>query len=344
MRERKAERSLVFAHLLLPGLSALSSERETRLWERVMEVCGDYTARLLPSSGGRGITLDLTDASRLLGSAKSLAQEVRNRLRGELGVEVAIGLGPSALVARLAARKARPGAMVEVTPRETGAFLARQPIAALPGVETEWARWLGEMGIKQLGDLAALSEESAERALGARGKRMWELLQGREPEGTAAPVESAEEPVVSAQVGLRPATGERIRVRAALRLAAEQVAQQLQQRGETAAQVRVEVVFQDLRRVVLRRTLPRATQSRVLLFQVARALYDHAKLGRRLVRRVRVHAARLSLDERGRQLMLPLAEQAESELCPPSHPRSRNAEPVHGRAQLLSRNRAGKPV
>jgi len=67
-------------------------------------------------------------------------------------------------------------------------------------------------------------------------------------------------------------------------------------------------VFRDLRRLELRRTLQYPTRSSEILCQVARALFDRVKLGSRIVRRVRIHAARLTLDEHGGQLPLPFLE------------------------------------
>ena len=280
-------------------------------WQRAVEVCGDYTPQVRAFPETREIALDLTGTERLFGPAKSVAQELRNRLRGEVGLEAAIGIGPNAMTARLAARQARPGEVIALAPREVAGFVGRLPVAALPGVEAEWARWLGELGIKLARDLAALPAEAVGRALGARGRRVWEIAQGRDPDAAPGPVSAAgsrEEESVSAQVELRPPTEERARIRAALRVAAEEAGRQLRRRGEAARQVRIEFVFRDLRRLELRRTLQYPTRSSEILCQVARALFDRVKLGSRIVRRVRIHAARLTLDEHGGQLPLPFLE------------------------------------
>ncbi len=279
-------------------------------WQRVIEVCGDYTPHVRAYSETREVALDLTGTERLFGPAKSVAQELRNRLRGEMGLEAALGIGPNAMAARLAARQARPGEVIELAPKEVAGFVGRLPVAALPGVEAEWARWLGELGIRLARDLAALPAEAVGRALGARGRRVWEIAQGRDPEAVPGPVSAnnREEESVSAQVELHPPTEERARIRAALRVAAEEAARQLRRRGEAARQVRIELVFRDLRRLELRRTLQHPTRSSEALCQVARALFDRVKLGHRIVRRVRIHAARLALDERGGQLPLPFLE------------------------------------
>jgi DNA polymerase-4 len=336
VKTRQAEPTRVFAHVIVPALGS---------WPQVVEICGDYSSRLLPSPGGRELSLDLTGLSHLLGPPKSLALEIRNRLRGELGIEAALGLGPTALVACLAAQQARPGEALEIAPRHASAFLGRTPVAALPGVDPDWARWLSEMGLRLTRDLASLSEEAVARAFGERGRRLWELAQGRDPvDRSPQPIfREADAPSVSAQVDLRPPSEERRRVRSALRIAAEEVARQLRHRGDAARQVRLEIVFEDLRRLSLRRTLPRATCSRETIAQAARALYDHARLGRRAVRRVRLSAACPTLSVPGRQLSLPLSG-PETDLCSSLETILTETRGVHTNAPLLSRNRAGRPV
>jgi DNA polymerase-4 len=272
----------------------------------VVEVCGDYTERLWAHPQGREVTLELTGRERLLGLPEAIGRELRNRLRGELGLECSIGVGTSPTVAQLASRTARPGEVLSVPAKAAAAFVGRAPVAALPGVEAEWARWLSEMGIRTVGDLGALSVETVVRTFGERGRRAWEAAQGGEPR-LAAPAPSAEE-AVSAQVDLHPPSDERARLRTALQMVVAEVAGQLRQRGKATRQVRLELVFADLRQVEVRRTLPCATGDAKAVFQVARDLVDRVRLHGKQVRRIRLSVGHLVLDEQGGQLPLPLPE------------------------------------
>lgn len=281
-------------------------------WRRVVEICGDYSPQVHPDLQRHEASLDLTGTERLFGPARAVAQELRNRLRGEIGVEAAIGVGPNAMVARLASRVLRPGEVTEILPKDVNEFIGRLPIASLPGVESDWARWLSEMGLRLAKDLAALPADAVVRALGERGRRVWEIAQGHDPDeraGKLAGLAEAEEESVSSHVDLLPPTEDRAEIRAALRVSAEEVGRQLRGRGELARQVRIEIVFRDLRKIELRRTLQHATRSGEIFCQVARALFDHTRLSGRLVRRVKVRAMHLTLDKHGGQLALPLLEE-----------------------------------
>ncbi len=293
------------------------AEKHQYFWERVVEICGDYTPHVRQVAGvgvsPPAIQLDLTGTERLFGPAKNIAQEIRNRLRVEVGVTGSVGIGPNRMVARLACESARPGEVIEVKPEEAAEFVGRLPISALPEVDEDWARRLSEMGIRRAKDLAALPAEAVRRALGEWGRRLREIAQGGDPWGEAgmgaALDQYWEKGVFSVQFDLRPPTEEREKIRAALRAVTEEAGRKLRQRGQAAQQVKLTLVFRDMRKVGARRTLRRPAQSAESLFQATGALFERMKLNGRLVRRVRVTVAHLAMGPDGGQMGLPLLEQ-----------------------------------
>ena len=314
-----------------PGVLVAEPDEEkyAYFWQRVVDICGDYTPDLRIVGGReKGVSLDLTGTERLFGPAKKIGREIWNRLWGEVGVSASIGIGPNRMVARLASeaeRTARGTRKTERSERETerparvmyvegnraARFVARLPISALPGVDGDWEKRLKDMGIRRAKDLAALPVEAVERAFGERGRRLWEIARGEDPDDARGGQETRSCPTdegLSAQVEVRPATEERARIRAALRAAADELSRNLRQHGLVSQQVRIAVVFSDMRKVGARRTLGRATRSSEVMFQAAGILLDRMKLGTRLVRRVRIIADRLSPGPHGGQLGLPLVE------------------------------------
>ncbi len=165
-------------------------------------------------------------------------------------------------MARLASRAAQTGEVLEVSARGAKEFVAHLPLTLLPGVDAAWAEWLRDMKLHTAGDLAALSAEAVARTFGERGLRLWEIARGEDPVAAVAVEAFDEGEEVSAQVGIRPATEDRVRIHGALRIAAAEVAAKLAQEGKAAWQVRVELGFDDLRSLELRRTLPVPTAQR----------------------------------------------------------------------------------
>ena len=290
-------------------------EKYEYFWQRLLDICEDYAPEVRVGKGSADyaeIPLDLTGTERLLGPAKVVGLEIRNRLWVEVGLTASVGIGPNRMVAWLACGSARPGEVVEVSSEEAARFVGRLRIGALPGADVEWLARLGEMGIRRAEELAKLPAVTVERALGEWGRRLWEIARGGDPSPGAQAASDArgrgEGEAISAQCDLRPPTEARERIGAAARKAAEEAARKLREQGQVGRQVRIELVFRDLRGVGARRTLPQPTRSGEVIFHAARALLDRMKLNGRLVRRVRVRVARLALAPDGGQLALPLLE------------------------------------
>lgn len=314
-------------------------------WQRAIEICSDYSPVVhhgcgdqdhagLSLRGRQGdarrpttvaissfamrhdISIDLTGTERLFGPARNVAQEIRNRLRVEVGVLASVGLGPNRMVALLAADSTQPGEIREVFADEAIEFIGDLPIFALPGADPDRIARLGQLGIKHAKDLAKLPPNAVERALGDWGRRLWEVANGNDPDAAREAELSSTQPALRAvgqpdsdifgEADLRPPTDARERVHAALRLAAEQASRALRHQGQIGRQIVIELVFRDLRVVGARRTLRQPTRSSEVVFYVARDLLDKMKLSGRLVRRVRVRVARLTIASDGGQLPLPL--------------------------------------
>jgi nucleotidyltransferase/DNA polymerase involved in DNA repair len=109
-------------------------------------------------------TLDLESLPQA--EALGLAQEMGRQVRHQTRLAPAVGLANSKFVAQVAAALAQPNHARPVAAEEEGAFLTRQPIQFLP-LDKETARRLSLLGIRTLGQLAALPQSSIRLLLGA---------------------------------------------------------------------------------------------------------------------------------------------------------------------------------
>ncbi len=92
--------------------------------------------------------------------------------------DVRLGWGKGKFVSFVAATRALPGQAVVVPPGREVAFLADQPVALLP-LEPEMHRRLRLLGLRTLGQLAALPEAAVTTQFGRAGTRAWRLATGR---------------------------------------------------------------------------------------------------------------------------------------------------------------------
>ena len=106
-----------------------------------------------------------------------------------------VGWGNGKFVSWVAATRAKPGGAVIVRPGEEGKFLAAQPLAVLP-LDPDTHRRLRLLGLRTIGDLAALPEEAVVSQLGRAGRRLWRLAAGETAERVVG--REAPEPITAA--------------------------------------------------------------------------------------------------------------------------------------------------
>jgi DNA polymerase IV len=120
--------------------------------------------------------LDVTGSLRLLGSGVDIAHHVRKEVLQRLDLHCSVGVAPSKFLAKLASVAAKPkatpagvhaGAGVwEVRPGEELAFLHPLPVKALWGVGPATLERLSRLGVRTVGDLAAIAEPVLVAAVG----------------------------------------------------------------------------------------------------------------------------------------------------------------------------------
>ncbi|MDA8291724.1 MAG: DNA polymerase IV [Actinomycetota bacterium] len=221
--------------------------------------------------------LDVSGAHRIYGSSPEIARVLRATVRSELGLECAVGVGRTKLVAKLASKAAKPRVSAEgvvpgpgvvvVRVEQERSFLLAHPVRALPGVGPRTAERLSRFGVSTVGDLAAVSRESLVRLLGsASGRTLAELATGSDARAVVA-----ERPARS--IGHEETFPQDISDRAELarraREAAGRVASRCRGAALAARTVTVKARFGDFTTVTRSHTLPARTDSAVVLGDTA---------------------------------------------------------------------------
>jgi len=133
--------------------------------------------------------LDVTGARRLLGPPDEIAAAIRRGVHDELSLHCSIGIGSTKLIAKLASRAAKPVArregvspgagVVSVPAGRELAFLHPLPVEAIWGVGPATASRLHSLGIRTVGEMAALDEATVARHFGkAQGAHLAALSRG----------------------------------------------------------------------------------------------------------------------------------------------------------------------
>ncbi len=159
--------------------------------ERLHEVLRSFTP-LVEGLGLDEAFLDMSGAVGLFGPAPQVAGQLRERVRGQLGLGCSVGAGPNKLIAKLASKAAKPHATREgpqpgpgtvvISEPEVIGFLWPMPVEALWGVGPASGARLHKLGVTTVGQLAALPAEVVAAALGkAAGQLVHSLAWGRDP-------------------------------------------------------------------------------------------------------------------------------------------------------------------
>lgn len=155
----------------LPGDHATYSQ----VSRRVMEIFGRFTPLVEPLSLDEAF-LDVSGAARLHGDGVAVAHEIRGLVRDEQGIECSVGVAPSKFLAKLASGEAKPRASVdgpvpgvgvlEIPPGAEVAFLHPLAVSKLWGVGPATLERLSRLGVRTIGELAALDQAVVIAALG----------------------------------------------------------------------------------------------------------------------------------------------------------------------------------
>lgn len=168
--------------IVLPG----RFDRYEEISQQLRALMRDVTPLVEPVSLDEAF-LDVTGATRRVDDPSPVARQLRQRVRDEIKLNCCIGVAGSKLIAKLGSVAAKPRALptgvvepglgVKVIPPGTELqFLHPLPIRALWGVGAKTAERLADLGVKTVGDLAALPLPALERAFGPRmGVQLYEL-------------------------------------------------------------------------------------------------------------------------------------------------------------------------
>jgi DNA polymerase IV len=139
----------------------------------------DYTNQVEPY-GMDKCWLDISGTKKLFGNPVDVANEIRERIKFELGLTISVGVSFNKIFAKLGSDYKKPDA-VTVFEKET----FREKIWVLPasvllGVGRATTRVLNNYCIRTIGDLANSDYDFIKRILGKNGVSLWLYANGRD--------------------------------------------------------------------------------------------------------------------------------------------------------------------
>lgn len=283
-----------------PGLICLKPDYEKylRYAHLTRDIFADYSDRI-EAFGLDEAWLDVTGSQRLLGDGPSLADQIRRRVRRELGLTCSVGVSFNKIFAKLGSDLKKPDATTVISPQDYRKIVWPLPSGMLLYVGPSTRRKLGRIGVRTIGKLAAMPLEDARKILGHWGEVLWHYANGRD----TSPVMHQEARADIKSVGNSTTTPRDLQdekdVRLIFWVLAESVAARLRQHGLKGRTVQIHLRDNQLFSMERQEKLKRPTALASEISSQAMALFTRHYDWKRPLRSVGVRACDLvSADER----------------------------------------------
>jgi DNA polymerase-4 len=266
--------------------------------ERFMEILADFSPCLEPA-GLDEAYLDVTGCEAH-GTPHHLVLRIKERVKNELGLIASVGMASCKVVAKIASDLGKPDGLVEVAAGKEKEFLAPLPVASLPGVGKRTEEALKSIGIRTIGQLAALPPEAVKIRLGAAGVMIQHYANGIDDREVELPGEAKS---ISRETTFAEDTLDRAFLQAVLRYLCERVGAELRQEGKHARTVTLKLRYADFETITRRISSKEAIDADEVIFAGAVGLLEQAlDRKRKLVRLIGVGVS--NLISYGKQLNL----------------------------------------
>jgi DNA polymerase-4 len=239
-------------------------------------------------------------------SAAAVGQEIRARIKTELGLPASVGVAANKFMAKLASEAAKPDGLLHIPRSEQLTFLHALPVSSLWGVGPATLAGLQRLGVETVGDLADLPEAAVTSALGpSNGRHLLALANGIDDRLVEPDLETKS---VSVEETYEVDLEGRPVVETALLAHAQRLSGRLRRSGLAARTITVKVRYGDFKTITRSLTGDSALDDPRDLYRVALGLLAQVDLGQP-VRLLGLGGSTLQDGNQPRQLTLESADE-----------------------------------
>jgi DNA polymerase-4 len=245
-------------------------ERYAAVARQIREILYAFTPLIEPLSLDEAF-LDVRGCEGLFGPGPEVARQIKARVRSETGLVASVGVAANKFLAKLASDLGKPDGLVVIETARVRAVLDPLPVGRLWGVGAKAEKRLHLLGMRTIGQLAALPERVLVDHFGEAGRHMHELAHGRD-DRPVVPDEQARS--VSTETTFARDVGDREALRGWLLGLTEHLGQRLRRLGVRARTVELKARTSDFRTYVRSVTLTEPTDLNAELWRVAADLFE----------------------------------------------------------------------
>ena len=242
----------------------------------VNAIYGQYTDLVEPF-GIDESWLDITGSMHLFGGdAVSIADDLRARIKNELGLTVSVGVSFNKVFAKLGSDYRKPDATTLISPENWRDIVWPLPVGSLLFAGPAAQKILAQYGIRTIGQLAQTAPDLSERLLGKLGRQLHRYANGLDD----APVRPQHEKEPVKSIGnsftFRENLTSRQQVRRGIALLCDSVATRLRQQGLYCSTVQIGLRDPSFRNISRQKRLPHSTHLMRELLETAMELVEQS--------------------------------------------------------------------
>lgn len=272
--------------VFLPG----RFERYRELSATVMAIFASFTPLVEPISLDEAF-LDVTGSLAVFGDGAAIGHRIKERVLGEVGLVVSVGVATNKLCAKVASDLRKPDALVVVEPGEEAAFLAPLPVSRLWGVGPQSRQALADYGVSTIGQLAALPAGTLRRRFGSHGADLAQRARGVD---AAAVVPTQRPKSIGHELTFDHDVTNPERLERTLLDLAESVASRLRRHHLAAGGVQLKLRYEGFDTITRQAPLPQQSRESEPIYALGIQLLRRARASDRAVRLIGLTAINLA--------------------------------------------------
>lgn len=152
-------------------------EKYLEFSRKARKIYYSYTNRVEPF-GLDECWLDVSESLKLFGSGEEIANEIRKRMKNELGITVSVGVSFNKVFAKLGSDLKKPDATSVIKRENFKEMVWPLDISSIIGIGKSTKRKLNGIGIYTLGELAKSDVKTVKGILGINGLYLWQYANG----------------------------------------------------------------------------------------------------------------------------------------------------------------------
>lgn len=122
--------------------------------------------------------VDITGSLRHFGGDEAVALHIKSEIRERTGLPCTVAISSNKLVSKVASDFAKPDGYISIAEGDEAAFFAPMPVGKLPGIGPKLREALHRRGIKTLGELARVPEDTLDTWFGPGARSLHRRARG----------------------------------------------------------------------------------------------------------------------------------------------------------------------